>query len=231
MWRQRLGGTVEARSGVDSLRLMVSANNTRLYRQGKHPHRVYVLDWDADIVAPLLSSIHSSLLPSHKKGLWPSRSITDQPFGCSHLTMNYLQLGKGGMVPASGLSHINGLAGFGPGVLNPAGKTPISVLALQPARWSSGLVRNWPRIWVANKKIRPPTSLGSEFAVGLFIMNCRFIIETNKMLKIWQIPTHLNGRKSSCAKVNLSLSTQQRSFLSLRRCKRWNFIIPPPPWT
>ena len=38
------------------------------------------------------------------------------------------------------------------------------------------------------------------------------------MLKIWQIPTHLNGRKSSCAKVNLSLSTQQqRSFL------RWNF--------
>ena len=94
-----------------------------------------------------------------KKGLWPSRSITDQPFGCSHLTMNYLQLGKGGMVPASGLSHINGLAGFGPGVLNPAGKTPISVLALQPARWSSGLVRNWPRIWVANKKIRPPTSL------------------------------------------------------------------------
>ena len=41
------------------------------------------------------------------------------------------------------------------------------------------------------------------------------------MLKIWQIPTHLNGRKSSCAKVNLSLSTQQqRSFL---RCKRWNF--------
>ena len=38
------------------------------------------------------------------------------------------------------------------------------------------------------------------------------------MLKIWQIPTHLNGRKSSCAKVNLSLSTQQqRSYL------RWNF--------
>ena len=38
------------------------------------------------------------------------------------------------------------------------------------------------------------------------------------MLKIRQIPTHLNGRKSSCAKVNLSLSTQQqRSYL------RWNF--------
>ena len=38
------------------------------------------------------------------------------------------------------------------------------------------------------------------------------------MLKIRQIPTHLNGWKSSCAKVNLSLSTQQqRSFL------RWNF--------
>lgn len=30
------------------------------------------------------------------------------------------ELGKGGMVPASGLSHINGLAGFAPGVLNPA---------------------------------------------------------------------------------------------------------------
>ena len=36
--------------------------------------------------------------------------------------MCYLQLGKGGMVAGSGLSHINGLAGFGPGVLNPAGK-------------------------------------------------------------------------------------------------------------
>jgi len=30
------------------------------------------------------------------------------------------ELGKGGMVPPGGLSHINGLAGFGPGVLNPA---------------------------------------------------------------------------------------------------------------
>ena len=73
-----------------------------------------------------------------KKGLWPSRSITDKPhFGWSHLTMCYLQLGKGGMVPASGLSHINGLAGFGPGVLNPAGKA-------HPLQCS--LVRNGRRV-------------------------------------------------------------------------------------
>ena len=69
-------------------------------------------------------------------------------------------------------------------------------------------------------KQKNPTTNIPRFRIcsGLFIMNCRFIIETNKMLKIWQIPTHLNGRKSSCAKVNLSLSTQQqRSYL------RWNF--------
>jgi len=32
----------------------------------------------------------------------------------------YSQLGKGGLLPPGGLSHINGLAGFGPGVLSPA---------------------------------------------------------------------------------------------------------------
>jgi len=32
----------------------------------------------------------------------------------------YTQLGKGGLLPPGGLSHINGLAGFGPGVLSPA---------------------------------------------------------------------------------------------------------------
>lgn len=31
------------------------------------------------------------------------------------------ELGKGGMVPPGGLGHINGLAGFGPAVLNPPG--------------------------------------------------------------------------------------------------------------
>jgi len=31
------------------------------------------------------------------------------------------ELGKGGMLPPGGLAHINGLAGFAPGVLNPTG--------------------------------------------------------------------------------------------------------------
>merc|ERR1712223_2170531 len=45
------------------------------------------------------------------------------PIGPAPLIPSYTtQLGKGGMVPtAGGLSHINGLAGFAPGVLNPAG--------------------------------------------------------------------------------------------------------------
>ena len=47
----------------------------------------------------------------------------DMSSNCKHL-----QLGKGGLLPhgAGGLNHINGLnglAGFGPGVLSPAGKT------------------------------------------------------------------------------------------------------------
>ena len=55
-----------------------------------------------------------------------------QPYGWSHLMMHSFQLGKGGMVPtAGGLSHINGLAGFAPGVLNPAGKHCIPSPPLQ----------------------------------------------------------------------------------------------------
>jgi transcription antitermination factor NusA-like protein len=36
------------------------------------------------------------------------------------------ELGKGGMLPPGGLSHINGLTGFGPGVLNPAALAALS---------------------------------------------------------------------------------------------------------
>ena len=42
-------------------------------------------------------------------------------FFVKHYNTFYLQLGKGGLLPPGGLSHINGLAGFGPGVLSPAG--------------------------------------------------------------------------------------------------------------
>ena len=34
---------------------------------------------------------------------------------------NHFQLGKAGLLPPTGLNHINGLNGFGPGVLSPAG--------------------------------------------------------------------------------------------------------------
>ena len=51
--------------------------------------------------------------------------------------MHSFQLGKGGMVPtAGGLSHINGLAGFAPGVLNPAGKHCIPSPPLQVTQTS-----------------------------------------------------------------------------------------------
>jgi len=51
----------------------------------------------------------------------PHRTVYGQlPLGPALISNYQPQLGKGGMVPPGGLSHINGLAGFGPGVLNPA---------------------------------------------------------------------------------------------------------------
>ena len=83
--------------------------------------------------------LHPSLSTLSKRDCGPRgvSQISQVLDGHTCLTMCYLQLGKGGMVPASGLSHINGLAGFGPGVLNPAGKA-------HPLQCS--LVRNGGRV-------------------------------------------------------------------------------------
>ena len=56
------------------------------------------------------------------KGIVALAEYLSLPCAIHHHNRVSFQLGKGGMLPAGGLAHINGLAGFAPGVLNPTGK-------------------------------------------------------------------------------------------------------------
>ena len=54
----------------------------------------------------------------------PNITCAPSPAGGSLSSLACFQLGKALLPPAAGLNHINGLNGFGPGVLSPAGLPP-----------------------------------------------------------------------------------------------------------
>ena len=68
----------------------------------------------------------------HTQGLWPLWRSLCPDSSLRHLlsSLGYFQLGKSLLPPAAGLNHINGLNGFGPGVLSPAGLSPTEIFSL-----------------------------------------------------------------------------------------------------